>query len=400
MKKYSFLLFLMIVCGNHLFAQLNLSADGNVGVTIDPITPLSALSVGCVGAANTKVYITGNDIGLNVLSAAGTTSPNWTYGIIGTSNLFSNQHIGVLGQSFSTTALNSKRAFGVFGLAGNSSSGYNYGVFGTTYGSQNGAGIVGTTGNNRDVNVPGVYAGYFVGNVAVTGTVNGIVLGNSDIRYKKNIVQLSSKKRTLDDLLLLNPIEYNLEQMYDDSKTDSAKVKLGRYDEKSQMFQKKHFGLIAQDLQKLYPDLVYEDVNGYLSVNYIGIIPLLIESIKDLKTEVETLSAASTKTPAKVKVNPSSDLALTDNEPAALFQNNPNPFSQSTQIKYYLPSTVHNANLCIYDLQGKQLKQITISERGAGSQIISASEFVPGIYLYGLLVDGNEVDVKRMILTK
>jgi len=47
----------------------------------------------------------------------------------------------------------------------------------------------------------------------------------------------------------------------------------------------------------------------------------------------------------------------------------------------------------------KQLKQITITERGNGSQIISGSEFAAGIYLYGLLVDGNELDVKRMILT-
>jgi hypothetical protein len=82
-----------------------------------------------------------------------------------------------------------------------------------------------------------------------------------------------------------------------------------------------------------------------------------------------------------------------------LFQNNPNPFSKSTQIKYYLPSTVQNAMLCIYDLQGKQLKKITITERGNSAQIISGSEFAAGIYLYGLMADGNEVDVKRMILT-
>jgi len=32
--------------------------------------------------------------------------------------------------------------------------------------------------------------------------------------------------------------------------------------------------------------------------------------------------------------------------------------------------------------------------------IINAKEFSPGMYLYNLVVDGNEVDVKRMILTK
>ena len=61
---------------------------------------------------------------------------------------------------------------------------------------------------------------------------------------------------------------------------------------------------------------------------------------------------------------------------------------------------VSMAYLCIYDLQGKQLKQISISERGEGSQTILGSQFSAGIYLYALIVDGKEIDVKRMILTE
>jgi myo-inositol-hexaphosphate 3-phosphohydrolase len=84
----------------------------------------------------------------------------------------------------------------------------------------------------------------------------------------------------------------------------------------------------------------------------------------------------------------------------ALYQNTPNPFSQSTQIKYYLPETVKSASLCIYDFQGKQLKQIPVAQRGEGSQQISGSEFSAGIYLYALIADGKEIDIKRMILTE
>jgi len=192
------------------------------------------------------------------------------------------------------------------------------------------------------------------------------------------------------------PIEYNLKQIYHETKNDSTITKKGLYDENSQVFQKKHYGLIAQDLQKLYPDLVYQNDSGYLSVNYTGLIPILIESIKELKSEINILSASNSG-PKKIgAANVSVDEPQST---ATLFQNSPNPFSKSTQIKYYLPSTVQNAMLCIYDLQGKQLKQITITERGNSSQIISGSEFAAGIYLYGLMADGNEVDVKRMILT-
>ena len=87
-------------------------------------------------------------------------------------------------------------------------------------------------------------------------------------------------------------------------------------------------------------------------------------------------------------------------QPAALSQNAPNPFSQSTEIKYYLPTSVNTAFLCVYDLNGRQLKQIRLSQRGEGSQLISGAEFSAGIYLYALIADGKEIDVKRMILTE
>ena len=80
--------------------------------------------------------------------------------------------------------------------------------------------------------------------------------------------------------------------------------------------------------------------------------------------------------------------------------NVPNPFNQSTQIKYYLPETVSKALLCIYNLQGKQLKQIMITQRGYSIETVFSSEFSAGIYLYALIADGNQMDVKRMILTE
>ena len=43
--------------------------------------------------------------------------------------------------------------------------------------------------------------------------------------------------------------------------------------------------------------------------------------------------------------------------------NKPNPFNTETTIEYYLPSTISNATLYIYDLQGKQIKSINIVQR-------------------------------------
>jgi len=53
-----------------------------------------------------------------------------------------------------------------------------------------------------------------------------------------------------------------------------------------------------------------------------------------------------------------------------------------------------------FSLQGKQLKQILLNGRGAGSETLHAHELHAGMYLYSLIVNGNVADTKRMTLTK
>ena len=48
-------------------------------------------------------------------------------------------------------------------------------------------------------------------------------------------------------------------------------------------------GIIAQDLYKIDKSLVRENSEGYLSVDYIGLIPVLIEEVKRLNKEIEEL---------------------------------------------------------------------------------------------------------------
>ena len=78
---------LVTVCVNLSFSQLKVSSTGNVGIQLGSETPLSALSIGGIGSVNNKVDITGNVIGLNVLSKGPFYSGNWTYGIVSTATL-------------------------------------------------------------------------------------------------------------------------------------------------------------------------------------------------------------------------------------------------------------------------------------------------------------------------
>ena len=106
---------------------------------------------------------------------------------------------------------------------------------------------------------------YVMGNLTYDGA-----FGKSDRRLKENIKNISENDK--DKVLQLVPKTYN---MIDDEKKS------------------KRFGLIAQEVEELYPELVSTDDKGMKSMNYMELIPLLLEQIKELKKYIpnpETLN--------------------------------------------------------------------------------------------------------------
>jgi hypothetical protein len=225
----------------------------------------------------------------------------------------------------------------------------------------------------------------------------------------------------------MNVVEYNLKQrefdtnVTDQDRTDEAvreaeliarggkteelmrynKKDEGRafwHDEDSPILKNKHYGLIAQELQEIYPNLVSESQDGYLAVNYIEIIPLLVRSIQELNAKVEQYengSAPIYKAQARTTDATSIEAVVT-----TLYQNTPNPFTESTLIRCDIAEDVVNADLYIYDMNGKQIDTYPITERGATSITIEGRSLEAGMYLYAPIADGQVIDTKRMILTK
>lgn len=111
------------------------------------------------------------------------------------------------------------------------------------------------------------------GSINASGTVraNGVVL-SSDARYKTNVQPFDN---ALDSILNLRGVSYEW---------DRAQWKDKGFGEGRQ------FGFIAQELEKIFPELVITDTNGYKSVNYTGVVPVLVEAIKTQNQKIETLS--------------------------------------------------------------------------------------------------------------
>lgn len=244
--------------------------------------------------------------------------------------------------------------------------------------------------------------------------VNGSIVLTSDERVKENIKDITN---SLDQLKQLRTVTYNLKQMASTQKskeaigTDSMNFKKTTYIPKPNNAHRNHYGFLAQDVQKFFPDLVYKDSAGMLSVDYIGMIPLIVDALKSQKLQldaqakqIEDLTQLINKTnsdPQKVGTYLTKDNTETDALTyPVLYQNIPNPFDATTTIDYILPTSVVFASIYVYDMNGVQLKSFIITERGKGSVTIQGSEFTAGMYLYALIVDGKVIDTKRMILTK
>ncbi len=113
-----------------------------------------------------------------------------------------------------------------------------------------------------------------------------------------------------------------------------------------------------------------------------------------------TTKAVSSSDQVPISTIESSNQSMVQSDVATLSQNAPNPFNQNTTIGYYLPSSVTNAVIYVYNLQGIQISSIPLNERGNGSVVVYANSLPAGMYIYSLITDGNVIDTKRMILTK
>lgn len=110
---------------------------------------------------------------------------------------------------------------------------------------------------------------FIEGNLTVNGNINNILgasFATSDKILKENITPITEQKSK--QLLSLTPVEYNL-------KIDSNK--------------KLHNGLIAQEVELLFPELVEQGSHGYKQVNYVEMISIIISQMKNMQTEMDCL---------------------------------------------------------------------------------------------------------------
>lgn len=252
-----------------------------------------------------------------------------------------------------------------------------------------------------------------VGNIKASGTITP-----SDRRLKDNVAKFDGG---LKEVLGLNPVSF--------SYNGKGGTVLGS----------KHIGLIAQEMQEVVPSMVMEfehqeykegslgdelkarsSSESFLEIKDSEIKYLLINAIKEQQKIIEDkeaqllaledkviemeekinkiLNSVENNQGLGVNIDPvRSQVEIKGNDLASLSQNRPNPFNEATVINYDIPVSAKTAELNFYNPTGQLLKTVSIDHTGKGELTFRASEVPSGMYSYTLVVDGRQIDTKRMV---
>lgn len=411
MNKKNFLFYAFLCITSTSYAQLRVCQNGNIAIQAMG-TPQSAISIGDAGRSDFFISTSGDKGGIT--SSIIGSKQNWSHAgqFFSAINSGNNFCVGLKAEARNLNGKdgNSHRSFGIMGLAGNATSGWNYGLYGKLTGNNNGAGVYGTTENENGIYLNNRYAGYFNGlvgingNLNVNGSINGVLLGASANGISIANIQEEEVENVIDKFASLTAIPYYkaaeaMETSFSNVENDTIGTSIKLSQLAAQDITKKHYALSAEELETIYPDLVYTQDDGTKGINYMELIPLLIQSINELNAKISKLEdkKQSLKT---VVTNEETSNESTNAIDVSLSQNTPNPFVHTTSINTVIPQNTKEACLYICDSKGKQVKKETITECGNVNIKLTSDGLAAGMYLYSLLIDGKIIETKRMIVNK
>ena len=154
---------------------------------------------------------------------------------------------------------------------------------------------------------------------------------------------------------------------------------------------------VSDDFAPKYGFLFSADISNWTSLD---------SSLVDLKIYFEDLAGNSTEWSSSPAFAVGAPASTEEPElPTSNYNlsNHPNPFTGETTISFSLTTNLPaKAEIEIYNVKGQIVDQLAITnyELGSNQVIYSADKLSSGIYFYKLVVDGEAVDTKKMILLK
>jgi hypothetical protein len=220
-----------------------------------------------------------------------------------------------------------------------------------------------------------------------------------------------------------------------------------------------NYGFLAQEVKEFMPEIVRSNEDGYNALNYIAIIPLLVEAVKyqqeiidslrqfsyepeivttmplivdsialdslniklsEQKLQIDTMNQVISYQTEMIsefsdklnsiliclnknnlcsqsKIKDLNQKPTSSNEPW-IFQNSPNPFNGVTEINYFLPEISHKGSVLIFDELGHTIQLFDNLQAGINSITFVPRNVFARIYYYKFIVDDKIIATKKMQL--
>ncbi len=385
---------------------MRISSGGKVGIgvqtpayrlhVVDSSTAIYAQSLGDYGygisavGGTAGILSSGRDYAVyGTGTNTGVYGTGYSYGVWGVSNT-----VGVYGQGYVGLRGVTDQDFGD-AIQGTSTGASSYGG---NFSSSFSLGLYSTTAATNS------YAGYFAGKVYTSG-----VYVTSDKKLKKNITDFT------DAVSLIKKLKPKQYEFQTDGKLAEMNLPKG-----------KHYGLIAQDLETVFPELVMETIQyphhdtslakrnsgsaesrlTFKAVNYTELIPIMIKGMQEQDAEKEALrktveeqgeklqalEAAVERLTAQLSGTNSSSMTS-----ASLEVPVPNPAKGNTNIRYSIPGGAASARLTVVNMLGQVMKEVRLAG-GAGQLNLDVSALPSGTYPCTLWVNGQQAVSKQLVI--
>lgn len=201
---------------------------------------------------------------------------------------------------------------------------------------------------------------------------------NSSLKFKRNVKVIDN---SLSKILQLTGREYSWRTDEYESKNFNTK---------------KELGFIAEEVEKIIPELVSVDNDGDKNLDYLGMIPLLLEAVKEQQNQITLLQNKISDLELNNEENNFSNINSTR---TSFSSNYPNPFGNETKVDFYIENNIKNARLVIYNMNGTTVKSINLKQRGIKTNIsINKQGLKSGIYFYTLIADDVVIGTKKMLV--
>jgi Chaperone of endosialidase/Secretion system C-terminal sorting domain len=220
--------------------------------------------------------------------------------------------------------------------------------------------------------------------LTVTGGISANALFvSSDMRFKKDVKTIEN---ALDKIKALRGTTYT----YDRENFPNRNFRTGL-----------SYGFIAQEVEKVIPEMAAKSDDGYYAVEYVALIPVLTEAIKEQDQIITEQATRLTELETAHEQLKSEVAALRNDKSASvgykIFQNVPNPTNGKTDIAYEINQSYNSASINVYDLNGRFVQGFELKD-SKGTITVTLDNLTPGMYIYDLLIDGDQKAVKKMTL--